>query len=686
MATAATSVVRESGKFGLLPSGKFAIRDASGVCADCCGACCGDGVACSVPDTAVDGPGPVVTWNIAHSLTHFHPESGGFGGTTSVDATGETELPRVDFDECVASEYGGAVHSDVVGSGSFPGDYHKIVNVKVWQNPPGGWDPGLLIQVEVSVYEYEISQLTYNLFVYVSAVAGRVPCVEFVESKITVTTGPPCIFPDLEDFKVPVLVGIENDGECPTVVRVSWGKAEGCTYFGEQYSYSVVGQVSIAVPWIRCNSEEELSDTCLGACCHDEGCEQTTKAGCDGLGGTFHPGQACDDAPCAECSPAGYRVVCGGAFGVAVWDGSEWELLPSLGGGIVQTLCVHNGELYAGGSFSGAVKRWECGSWVTVGDGLNSAVFRLKSINLPGLGQTLVAVGQFSGNVGSSTTIRRAGYLDPTTGLWLEYGDGFNQVVWDVSAHEGGGSIHADGGVWFAGAFTASGSGASSVSYLALDPGGARGAFVSPATPDDFTRSVFAIASSATTMIGGRFANVNSTARGRLAMLGWNGSAWALQGESGTFGPLAGDAYRVRIGSGRFYALGSLTSGGFAVPIFSHAGGGDSVPWVNISGSTNGRGHDCIVATDPGGGSKLWLAGDIAENITGNKKYVLAGDAPDGPLSLVGDGSIVNGPAHAMVAYTFPAPVPLGGTGSRPGLARGCGDCGKKLTGGGVEA
>src|SRR5689334_6959746 len=46
---------------------------------------------------------------------------------------------------------------------------------------------------------------------------------------------------------------------------------------------------------------------------------------------------------------------------------AQWAAMGSGPGGIVRALCVHNGELYAGGDFTGLVKKWSGNSWVAVG-------------------------------------------------------------------------------------------------------------------------------------------------------------------------------------------------------------------------------------------------------------------------------------------------------------------------------
>jgi hypothetical protein len=60
---------------------------------------------------------------------------------------------------------------------------------------------------------------------------------------------------------------------------------------------------------------------------------------------------------------------------------AQWAGMGSGPGGIVRTLCVHNGELYAGGDFSGLVKKWSGSAWVAVGSLGSGKVNSLVSFN-----------------------------------------------------------------------------------------------------------------------------------------------------------------------------------------------------------------------------------------------------------------------------------------------------------------
>lgn len=71
---------------------------------------------------------------------------------------------------------------------------------------------------------------------------------------------------------------------------------------------------------------------------------------------------------------------------IAKWNGTIWSPLGSGMDGKVTALVVHNGELYAGGSFGNAggktadnIAKWNGSSWSAVGSGLNGQVYDLVS-------------------------------------------------------------------------------------------------------------------------------------------------------------------------------------------------------------------------------------------------------------------------------------------------------------------
>ena len=60
---------------------------------------------------------------------------------------------------------------------------------------------------------------------------------------------------------------------------------------------------------------------------------------------------------------------------------AQWAAMGSGPGDKVRALCVYNGSLYAGGDFSGLVKRWDgTSSWVAVGTGLSGTTPKVNAL------------------------------------------------------------------------------------------------------------------------------------------------------------------------------------------------------------------------------------------------------------------------------------------------------------------
>ena len=113
---------------------------------------------------------------------------------------------------------------------------------------------------------------------------------------------------------------------------------------------------------------------------------------------------------------------------IARWDGSQWL---SMNGGmndLVHCLTLHNGELYAGGSFTLAggsaanrVARWTGSTWEPLGTGLNATVRTLTSY-----GGELIAGGDFLADNGGAA-LNRIARWDGTA--WLPIANGLNNRV-----------------------------------------------------------------------------------------------------------------------------------------------------------------------------------------------------------------------------------------------------------------
>ncbi len=73
---------------------------------------------------------------------------------------------------------------------------------------------------------------------------------------------------------------------------------------------------------------------------------------------------------------------------------AQWVGMGTGPNGKVRALCVHNGELYAGGDFTGCVKKWNGASWVAVGNLTGTTTPRVNA--LISFNGTLYAGGSFT--------------------------------------------------------------------------------------------------------------------------------------------------------------------------------------------------------------------------------------------------------------------------------------------------
>lgn len=107
---------------------------------------------------------------------------------------------------------------------------------------------------------------------------------------------------------------------------------------------------------------------------------------------------------------------------IARWDGSAWSAMGSGRSQRVAALCIHNGELYAGGLDS-AVSRWNGTDWEQVGGRFNGQVNALASF-----GGQLHAGGNFTLN--DEDLQLNQPYLSYFNGeSWQEAGTGLNGPV-----------------------------------------------------------------------------------------------------------------------------------------------------------------------------------------------------------------------------------------------------------------
>jgi HYR domain-containing protein len=241
-----------------------------------------------------------------------------------------------------------------------------------------------------------------------------------------------------------------------------------------------------------------------------------------GVDGNVHVLLVHDDGSGPALFAGGDFVTAGGATvsRIAKWNGTSWAELDrgvSLGG--VRALAVHNGQLYAGGTFlvaGGAfgstpvnrIARWDGSRWHSLGTGVNTQdgiVKALISYN-DGNGARLYAAGEFS-SIGDTpiTTIAKW-----TGSFWTPLAASFpNHSIEALAVHDG--SLYAGGGGFSTGRIARW----NGTSWSALADGDSQSAFgdrvLSIAVHDD--------GSGAMLYVGGN-----------AGMLRWNGSSWGSLG------------------------------------------------------------------------------------------------------------------------------------------------------------
>jgi len=112
-------------------------------------------------------------------------------------------------------------------------------------------------------------------------------------------------------------------------------------------------------------------------------------------------------------------------LGIFIFNNATAGWIP-LGNGLparVRTVCVHNGELYAGGDFTELVKKWDGASWVSVAGGLSGTAFP-KIDALISFNGDLYAGGSFTIAGSASGNIAK---FDGNN--WVAVGDGLGGIA-----------------------------------------------------------------------------------------------------------------------------------------------------------------------------------------------------------------------------------------------------------------
>lgn len=198
---------------------------------------------------------------------------------------------------------------------------------------------------------------------------------------------------------------------------------------------------------------------------------------------------------------------------VAKWNGTSWSAMGTdCPISTVNCFAVHNGELYAGGQGSGAVKvcvaKWDGTNWIGLDtEGSNTDVWSLVSYN-----GNLYAGGSFSSFNGSGA----AGVAKWDGSAWSDIGSGFGLfdivralAVFNNKLYIGGGFTTA-GGVPASNIVSWDGT-----NYTALAGGVNAG-----------VQSLYSYGSKL--FVGGAFWMVNGVTANRAAY--WDGSSWTVLG------------------------------------------------------------------------------------------------------------------------------------------------------------
>jgi len=125
------------------------------------------------------------------------------------------------------------------------------------------------------------------------------------------------------------------------------------------------------------------------------------------------------------------------AYYTAEWDGTQWTQLSSDVNGTVYDLAVHNGDLYACGTFTTAgavsasrIARWDGTNWSTLGSGITDQVYVPSIWTDPTAyamsfsGDDLYVGGQFYRAGGKPTYNFSKYYVDPSTAIPVEHAGG----------------------------------------------------------------------------------------------------------------------------------------------------------------------------------------------------------------------------------------------------------------------
>ncbi len=256
-------------------------------------------------------------------------------------------------------------------------------------------------------------------------------------------------------------------------------------------------------------------------------------------------------------------------------EAQSWSALGTGMNSYINALCVHNGEVYAGGNFTTAggnnakyIARWNGSSWSAVGTGVNYVVNALASFN-----GELYAAGQFdtAGGIHAMGIAKWNGTSWDSLGTGI-YGYGNALIIFNNELYVGG-NISAVGGVatygiakWNGISWTTFGTGATG--------SGGNGIVYSFSI---FNNELY---------VGGSFNGMNGTSANRIVK--WNGATWSALGSGVKYSSASCSVFAISEYNGDIYAGGQFDTAG---SIAAH----DIAKWNGTSWSVVGAGANADV-------------------------------------------------------------------------------------------
>ena len=111
------------------------------------------------------------------------------------------------------------------------------------------------------------------------------------------------------------------------------------------------------------------------------------------------------------------------ANNIAKWNGTNWSVVGTGINGMIQTLVVYNGELYAGGTMPNHIVKWNGTAWVPVGSGINGNVRALQVFD-----NSIYAGGDFT--IADGNLVSHIAKWDGA--LWSPVGTGVDSNVTSI--------------------------------------------------------------------------------------------------------------------------------------------------------------------------------------------------------------------------------------------------------------